>query len=162
MPEYLSPGVYVEEIEIGAKPIEGVSTSTAGFIGETERGPTLPKLVTSWLEYQRKFGSYFGTDKYFPYALEGFFRNGGQRCYVARIVKKTAQSASLTLKADDNTAALTVNAIGEGSWGNNIAIKVSEGSLSGTFNLSEAHLALPFLLKYLTTCQSMIRPLISS
>ncbi len=41
MPEYLSPGVYIEEFEIGAKPMEGVSTSTAGFLGETERGPTL-------------------------------------------------------------------------------------------------------------------------
>ena len=39
MPEYLAPGVYVEEIEMGGKPIEGVSTSTAGFLGETERGP---------------------------------------------------------------------------------------------------------------------------
>ena len=49
MPEYLAPGVYVEEFEIGSKPIEGVSTSTLGFLGETERGPTEPKLVTSWL-----------------------------------------------------------------------------------------------------------------
>ena len=53
MPEYLSPGVYIEESGIGVKPIEGVSTSTAGFLGETERGPTLPKLVTSWLDFQR-------------------------------------------------------------------------------------------------------------
>ena len=53
MPEYLSPGMYVEEIEIGSKPIEGVSTSTAGFLGEAERGPTTPRLVTSWLQFQR-------------------------------------------------------------------------------------------------------------
>ena len=53
MPEYLSPGVYIEEFEIGAKPMEGVSTSTAGFLGETERGPTTPCLITSWLQYQR-------------------------------------------------------------------------------------------------------------
>lgn len=39
MPEYLSPGVYVEEFEIGAKPIEGVSTSTAGFLGKRSGGP---------------------------------------------------------------------------------------------------------------------------
>ena len=39
MPEYLTPGVYIEEFEIGARPIEGVSTSTAGFLGQTERGP---------------------------------------------------------------------------------------------------------------------------
>jgi len=44
MPEYLSPGVYIEEFEIGARPIEGVSTSTAGFLGETERGTTKPNV----------------------------------------------------------------------------------------------------------------------
>ena len=61
MPEYLSPGVYVEEIEIGAKPIEGVSTSTAAFIGLTESGDEYlnkPTLVTSWGEFVKKFGRY--------------------------------------------------------------------------------------------------------
>ncbi|NIM12071.1 MAG: phage tail protein, partial [Candidatus Aminicenantes bacterium] len=88
MPEYLSPGVYVEEVEIGAKPIEGVSTSTAGFLGETERGPTQPRLITSWLHFQRVYGSYFTTNgktPYLPYAVEGFFANGGKRCYIGRI-----------------------------------------------------------------------------
>ena len=76
MAEYLSPGVYVEEIEIGAKPIEGVSTSTVGFLGETERGSTTSKtVVSSWLQYQREFGGYL-KDRYLPYAVEGFFKNG--------------------------------------------------------------------------------------
>ena len=82
MPEYLSPGVYVEEVSSGSKPIEGVSTSTAGFAGQTERGPTAPRLVTSWLEYQRWYGSY-ATDGYLPYATQGFFDNGGQRVFIA-------------------------------------------------------------------------------
>src|SRR6185295_14424692 len=56
MPEYLSPGVYVEEIEIGGKPIEGVSTSTAAFLGQTERGPVAPQLITGFGEYQRVYG----------------------------------------------------------------------------------------------------------
>ena len=57
MPEYLAPGVYVEEIDTGPKPIEGVSTSTAGMIGMAERGPTdTPILVTSTGEYTRWFG----------------------------------------------------------------------------------------------------------
>ena len=90
MPEYLTPGVYVEEFEIGAKPIEGVSTSTAGFLGETERGPTTPQLITSWLQYQRVFGGFFGADKYLPYAVQGFFDNGGQRCFIARVVNGVA------------------------------------------------------------------------
>ncbi|HEX3034028.1 MAG TPA: phage tail sheath family protein [Thermodesulfobacteriota bacterium] len=133
MPEYLSPGVYIEEFEIGAKPIEGVSTSTAGFLGEAERGPTLPRLVTSWLDYQRVFGSYFGDDKYLPYAVEGFFMNGGRRCYIGRIVKAgdaSATTASLKLTAGGANA-LTVETVGEGGWGNRVAVKVSPGTLSG-------------------------------
>ncbi|MBL9135551.1 MAG: phage tail sheath subtilisin-like domain-containing protein [Verrucomicrobiales bacterium] len=58
MPEYLSPGVYVEEIELGGKPIEGVSTSTAGFLGETERGPIAFKLITGFAQYQRLYGGH--------------------------------------------------------------------------------------------------------
>ncbi len=135
MPEYLSPGVYIEEIEIGAKPIEGVSTSTAGFLGETERGPTMPQLglVTSWLQYQRVFGGYFGSDKYLPYAVEGFFNDGGQRCYIGRIVKTDAIPAGQNLTAGGSPA-LTVDAVGEGTWGNGIALKVAVGTLSTTAN----------------------------
>ncbi len=134
MAEYLSPGVYVEEIEIGAKPIEGVSTSTAGFLGETEMGPTMPKFITSWTQYQRVYGSSFGADQYLPYAVEGFFQNGGQRCYLGRIVGGTtnntnpAVSASSTLTDKDGASTLTITAIGEGKWGNNIAFKIENGT----------------------------------
>ena len=104
MPEYLSPGVYLEEFEIGAKPIEGASTSTAGFLGMTERGPlNQPTLVTSFAEYQRIFGGYlnkddYGDKRFLPYAVEGFFSNGGQRVYVSRVAdtnKATCASGSL-------------------------------------------------------------------
>jgi phage tail sheath protein FI len=67
MPEYLSPGVYVEELSTGPRPIEGVSTSTLGFVGQTERGPTSPRLVTSILDYQRLYGGYLPTSQsYLP------------------------------------------------------------------------------------------------
>lgn len=127
MPEYLSPGVYVEEIEIGAKPIEGVSTSTAGFLGETERGPTTPQLVTSWLQFQRLYGSYLPGSRYLPYAVEGFFANGGQRCYIARVVGNEAIAASTKL-TKGTTEVLTVTATGGGEWGNKIKINVDKTS----------------------------------
>ncbi|MDD4767588.1 MAG: phage tail sheath subtilisin-like domain-containing protein [Desulfotomaculaceae bacterium] len=130
MPEYLSPGVYVEEIEIGGKPIEGVSTSTAGFLGLTERGPTVPRLVTSWLDFQRVFGGYCGAGQYLPYALQGFYDNGGQRCYVGRIVKTNAQTAAIKLKRD-GVNALTLEAVGEGAWGNRVAVKITPGTFGG-------------------------------
>lgn len=84
MPEYLAPGVYVEEVERGAKPLEGVSTSTAGFLGPTERGPTTPRLLTSFADFERTYGSHLD-DSHMATAVEGFFTNGGKRCYVGRI-----------------------------------------------------------------------------
>ena len=97
MPTYRTPGVYIEEFEVGAKPIEGVSTSTAAFLGEAERGSVEPRLVTSWPDYRRKFGDFFRADAYLPYAVEGFFRNGGQECFIARITGETAATAQANL-----------------------------------------------------------------
>jgi Bacteriophage tail sheath protein len=123
MPEYLTPGVYVEEFEIGAKPIEGVSTSTGGFLGETERGPTYPQLVTSFPEYKRVFGGFFGATKYLPYAVDGFFGNGGKRAFVARIVDKED-----ALSAEQNLGSVLITAVGEGVWGNRVAFRVKAAS----------------------------------
>jgi phage tail sheath protein FI len=135
MPEYLAPGVYVEEIEVGAKPIEGVSTSTAGFLGETERGPTKPQLVTSFLQFQRFYGGYLSGEKYLPYAVEGFFANGGQRCYIARIVDQGATTASAKL-TKNSINALTVTAVGEGAWGEKIKVEVKSGTEEDSFKLT--------------------------
>src|SRR5262245_46374999 len=104
MPEYLAPGVYVEEIQTGNKPIEGVSTSTTGLVGITERGPVnVPQLVTSYGEYQRLFGGRLpradftdGTGRahcYLPHAVEGFFLNSGKRAYVTRVLPDVATYA---------------------------------------------------------------------
>ena len=98
MPEYLAPGVYVEEIDTGSKPIEGVSTSTTGMIGVTERGPVdVPILVTSYGEFARVFGDRLrvvdfsnanGPHCYLPQAVEGFFVNGGKRVFVVRVLDR--------------------------------------------------------------------------
>ena len=93
MPEYLSPGVYVEEVDTGNKPIEGVATSTVGFLGVAERGTRTPMLVTSFTEYARNFGRY-NKPSVLAYAVEGFFQNGGKRCFIARVASKTAIAAS--------------------------------------------------------------------
>jgi uncharacterized protein len=118
MPEYLSPGVYVEEVDAGPRPIAGVSTSTAGMVGITQRGPTTgkPRLVTNFLEFQTTFGGFLpepdpqtrdtwannptegGRWWLFPLAVKGFFDNGGQRLYVKRVVSGDAQPASGRLR----------------------------------------------------------------
>src|SRR5690349_20033933 len=109
MREYLAPGVFIEEFEIGAKPIEGVSTSTAAFLGETERGPPYPQLVTSFPEYRRLFGEFFDENKFMPIAVDVFFANDGKRCFIARIVD-TADVRSAVFVA----GSITITAIGEG------------------------------------------------
>ncbi|MCA1994890.1 MAG: hypothetical protein LDL41_23005, partial [Coleofasciculus sp. S288] len=77
MPEYLHPGVYIEE-QPAPQTIEGVSTSTAGFVGATEKGPTdgLPQLVTSFPDFIRIYGGYLPDDpwadtRFLAYAVEG-------------------------------------------------------------------------------------------
>jgi hypothetical protein len=103
MPEYLSPGVYVEEVDAGTKPIEGVSTSTAGFVGVTERGRFgYPELVTSFAQYVRLYGHHLRASEfpgawYLSHAMQGFFTNGGKRAYVVRVLPGTAAAAEVTL-----------------------------------------------------------------
>lgn len=118
MPEYLSPGVYVEEVDTGTKPIEATSTSTAGMLGVTERGPAnVPILITSSGEFDRWFGGKLARDTYsfsttgrhcyLPDAIEGFFANGGKRVYVTRVEAEGATHAEMMLHAQnpDSTAA---------------------------------------------------------
>lgn len=132
MPEYLAPGVYVEEVDTGTKPIEGVSTSTAGMVGVTERGPVdVPILVTSYGEYTRWFGERLNVldfsnapndmHCYLPHAIEGFFVNGGKRVYVTRILDTIGAShAAFDLhdrgtSASDSTVLLRSAREGDGS-----------------------------------------------
>jgi phage tail sheath protein FI len=175
MPEYLAPGVYIEEVEMGGKPIEGVSTSTAGFIGETDRGPTMPRLITGLEQFLRLYGGFL-PDSYLPYAVEGFFSNGGKRCFVCRIVGKNSSPATLEIPAHGDKSmvsssreepvkekpkkpskpaagesldeikpvvespqgnpgenpgkAFSIKTIGPGVWGNRVAIKIGQASLS--------------------------------
>jgi phage tail sheath protein FI len=95
MPEYLSPGVYIQEVDSGPRPIEGVGTATAGFVGFAPAGPVnRPVLVTNWTQYIESFGAMQdggGRDPhmqgaYLSHAVYGYFLNGGGRCYVTRVV----------------------------------------------------------------------------
>ena len=123
MPEYQYPGVYIEEIERGPRPIEGVPTSTSAFLGEAERGTLTPTLVTSYQDYQRWFGGIFDKDCYLPNAASGFFENGGARLYVSRITGPGGTPAS-----KDIGGGIIATAVGPGAWGRRVWIRVREGS----------------------------------
>ena len=85
MPTYLSPGVYVNEVAAGTRPIEGVGTAVAAFVGLAERGPeNEPILVSNWSQFSEIFGD-FMSGSYLAQSVYGYFLNGGGNCYVVRI-----------------------------------------------------------------------------
>jgi uncharacterized protein len=85
MPTYLSPGVYVEEVESGSRPIEGVGTAVAAFVGFAAQGPfNTPTLVSNWGQFTQTFGE-FVDGCYLAHAVYGYFLNGGGNCYVVRV-----------------------------------------------------------------------------
>ncbi|HLF01889.1 MAG TPA: phage tail sheath subtilisin-like domain-containing protein, partial [Anaerolineales bacterium] len=136
MPEYLSPGVYVEEVDRGPKPIEGVGTAMAVFIGFSEKaqlveqggGETLtrdllgkPQLVTNWTQYLERFGG-FASGAYMPHSVYGYFLNGGTRCYVVSV--KTIPKAQAALLNGEGKAGLIARAKQAGFDGLRLRVKV--------------------------------------
>lgn len=128
MAEYLSPGVYVEEFDSGIKAMEGVGTSTAGFVGMAQKGPVrgLPVLITSMADYQRRFGGYlserdYGNKRFLPYAVEQFFNNGGSSCYVMRVCGQEGDDGPKA--AQGIKEFLTLTAANPGAWGNAIRVE---------------------------------------
>lgn len=132
MPEYLTPGVYLEETSFRSKSIEGVPTSTFGMAGRTRYGPVpcvystagsnvaqvpRPTLITSFTEFERAFGGLgvdgmLGTDPlYLAHSARMFFENGGQRLYVARIFDFT-KAGDGTIDVDKNFAKVAVGTAG--------------------------------------------------
>jgi uncharacterized protein len=135
MAELLRPGVFIREVPFGPQPIEGVSTSTAGFVGEAERGPTEgpPLLVTSFADFERAFGGP-RPGRHLWYAMRGFFENGGRRAYVARVAGLNAEHAALTITdAGLQTGVLSpprldpVSDVGEVALGSVAGVNLGDG-----------------------------------
>jgi phage tail sheath protein FI len=83
---YLSPGVYVEEVDRGAKPIEAVGTNTVGFLGESSKGPVNEAvLVTNWSQFVKTFGDFKECSEHLVHGVYGFFNNGGSRAFVVNV-----------------------------------------------------------------------------
>jgi uncharacterized protein len=134
MPEYLTPGVYVEETSFRARSIEGVPTSTFGLAGLTAYGPMpyklaqppvvmvpTPTLVTSFTEFERAFGqldqvgTLDDTTNYLAHAARAFFNNGGQRLYVSRVFSFTMTTGNApAIDLTKNFATLPLGAGGAG------------------------------------------------
>lgn len=136
MPEYLSPGVYVEEVDRGPKPIEGVGTAMAVFIGFSEKAQSVeqsngetvtrdllgsPQLVTNWTQYVERYGS-FVEGAHMPHSVYGYFLNGGSRCYVVSV--KTIPKAQAALLNSEGKPALVARAKTAGFDGLRLRVKV--------------------------------------
>jgi phage tail sheath protein FI len=154
MPTYLSPGVYVEEVASGSKPIEGVGTAIAAFVGMAPKGPpNQPTLITNWRQYVEKFGD-ITSGAYLGHAVYGYLLNGGGNCYVVRIGADESNGDNVEQSpARARIGALEVRAVEPGPAGNGTVIEVTappEGSPEGTVRVvvtrgddREEHEALP-------------------
>ncbi|SDI18439.1 hypothetical protein SAMN05192558_101249 [Actinokineospora alba] len=146
MPTYLSPGVYMEEVPSGSKPIEGVGTAVAAFVGFAENGPVNePVLVTNWEQFVTTFGGPI-EDGYLAHSVYGYFLNGGGAAYVVRIggngssAAGSGKSAHSAVDAPVARAELPVSGPGKpivvraleaGSAGNAVRVEVQEASEPG-------------------------------
>ncbi|HSF30495.1 MAG TPA: phage tail sheath subtilisin-like domain-containing protein [Candidatus Tectomicrobia bacterium] len=143
MPEYLAPGVYVEEVSFRSKSIEGVSTTTTGFIGPARNGPIdlEPELITSLGEFESVYGDGQALDfedtgplhNYLWHAVRAFFEEGGKRLYVVRVFRPRADSHSgraawRVPTGMDTTQVLSVEARFPGRAGNRrVSLRLSIG-----------------------------------
>ena len=146
MPQYLSPGVYVEELAPAARPIEGVGTAVAAFVGLATSGPyNTPTLVTNWSQFTATFGEFL-EGSYLAHSVYGYFGNGGSVAYIVRIgAQSTDEStpvASAALSSiERGVAAYTVSALaaeGSTSDGSDLEVEVldpTEGPSEDSFRI---------------------------
>lgn len=127
MPTY--PGVYVEEVSSGVRPIQAAGTSTAAFIGVAEKGDiNKPVKVYNFTEYQNLYGGFLNGKSYLSHAVYQFFNNGGTQCYVVRVGQNLIAAAiSLNDRGATPQESLKVSAASPGAWGNRLAVLVTDG-----------------------------------
>ncbi len=112
MPDVTYPGVYIEEIPVAGRTIEGVATSTTAFVGSTPRGRTRkPRLVTSFVEFERVFGG-LSPDHPITYAVRQFFDNGGRRALICRVWRRRRRGRLI----DDDLSHPELEAQRHGLW----------------------------------------------
>ena len=141
MPSYTYPGVYVQEVSSGVRPIEAASTSTAALVGLAEKGPDdEARRITSWTEFQRYYGSFIGAS-YLAESVFQFFNNGGSQCYIVRVTPDDDETADTTVqnRADPLVAnGVRFSAKNSGVWGNFLYLQIEDGSTDpgNTFKVS--------------------------
>lgn len=127
---YFSPGVYIEEVPSGPKPIAAAPTSVLAVIGTTQKGPiNEPRRISGWAGYQRIFGESV-KGSYTAEAVYGFFANNGPAVYVTRVDPSTL--ASWAVRDFDAGDVFTVNAHSPGSWANTLRVTAAPDTSGGS------------------------------
>lgn len=145
MPTYLHPGVYIEEIPSGVKPIEGVSTSVTAFVGAARKGPEGEAvLIHSFDDYQRSFGPIYSDGDLMGLAVSAFYMNGGKAAYIVRLVSSTpsATKGSQTVAGEGTGVepVLKFTATSVGVWGNDVYIRIIKPNTANlSFTLEVGH-----------------------
>ncbi len=148
MASYLHPGVYIEEISSGARPIEGVSTSVTAFVGPANRGPVgEATLIGKYDDYADEFGNIVNEDDHMGLAVQAFYLNGGSAAYICRLAGESSTSSFIDINGQGVSGGgptadpvITITASSEGAWGDDLylqIIKPDQDSLS--FDLSVGH-----------------------
>lgn len=127
MPTYLSPGVYVEEVASGSRPIEGVGTAVAAFVGLAEKGPVNePTLVSNWTQFTDRFGGFI-EGSYLAHSVYGYFLNGGGNCFVVRIgANGSGNAGELSAAPSAQLGGYTATAIGAAATAKKVELIVED------------------------------------
>ncbi|SRR6266496_789983 len=124
------PGVYVEEVSSGVRPIAVASTSTAAFVGQAQKGSLSEAIkVFNFTEFENLYGGFVDGSR-LAHAVFQFFNNGGAQCYIVRVAGANTTTANIALN-DRGTIpqrSLTISAVSPGVWGNGLAVHVANGT----------------------------------
>lgn len=132
MATYLAPGVYVEEVSGGSRPIEGAGTAVAAFVGLAEKGPfNEPTLCSNWTQFKNTFGGYI-ENSYLAHSVSAYFMNGGGNSYIVRVGGDNGSSpvarGELGTGADAKLSGYRISALEPGPDGNDITVETVEQS----------------------------------
>jgi phage tail sheath protein FI len=142
MPPYQSPGVYVEEVAAGARPLEGAGTAIAAFIGLAEEGPfNAPTLVSNWTQFTTTFGG-FVAGSYLAQSVYAYFQNGGGNAYVVRVgqgdsggpAPRSARAKELAASPSAQIGRLKVTALDPAAAPGDVSVEVTD---AGGENVTE-------------------------
>ena len=128
MASYNAPGVYIKDTVSGSQSISQASSSVGVLIGVTRSGVIgVAQKIGSWTEFIAKYANGLDTpfleNSYLPYAVHGFFTNGGKELYIGSVKKNAIKATKV-----GTSNPITITALTEGEWGNEITVTLKKNA----------------------------------